>query len=64
MSQGGDTGRLFHVSIRLLREGNKEVVANVTVVKVDLSEHTTMLEVTLELRRFKEHVHELKVGSH
>jgi hypothetical protein len=61
--QVGDRGGLSHVSMRLRLEGSKKVVANVNVVKVDLSKHTTLLEVPEELRRFKEHVRELKVRS-
>jgi Leucine-rich repeat (LRR) protein len=59
----GDKGGLSHVSMRLRLEGIKEVVANVSVVKADLSEHTTLREVPEELRRFKEHMRELKVRS-
>jgi hypothetical protein len=61
--QAGDKGGLSHVPMRLLLEGSKEAEANVSVVKADLSEHTTLLEVPEELRRFKEHVRELKVAS-
>ena len=43
--------------------GNTATVANVSVVKADLSEHKTLLEVPEELRRFKEHLQELKVKS-
>jgi Leucine-rich repeat (LRR) protein len=66
-------GGLFHVPMRLLLEqqgkkeiqqqGKKQVVANVSVVKADLSEHMTLLEVPEELRRCKEHVRELTVKS-
>jgi Leucine-rich repeat (LRR) protein len=50
-----------HLSVS--SRGKKEAVANVSVVKPDLSEHKTLLEVPEELRRFKEHLQELKVAS-
>jgi hypothetical protein len=61
--QGRDKGRLSHVSMCLLEEGNKKLVANVSVVQADLSKHTMLLELPEELRRFKEHVRKLKVKS-
>jgi hypothetical protein len=51
------------VSMRLLLHGNEQVVAKVSVVKADLSEHKRLLEVPKELLRFKEHLRELRVRS-
>ena len=49
--------------MRLRLRGNRELVEIVSVVHVDLSGRKTLLEVPEDVRRFKEHVWELKVQS-
>ena len=60
LPQCENKGGLSQVSMRLLLEGNEEDEANVSVVKEDLSEHETLLEVPEELWCFNEHVGELR----